>query len=60
MYLNKNKFLSSNKARYTILENMIAITLMNEGYNLYYYQSEEKLKLTLLCKLELVELFQLK
>ena len=42
MYLNKNKFLSSNKARYTILENMIAITLMNEGYNLYYYQSEGK------------------
>lgn len=42
MYLNRNKFLSDNGIRATIIENMIAITLMNEGYNLYYYQSDGK------------------
>lgn len=42
MYLNKNKFLTDNRIKYTIIENMIAITLVNAGYNLYYYQSEGK------------------
>lgn len=42
MYLNRNKFLSDNEIRSTIIENMIAIILMNDGYNLYYYQSDGK------------------
>ncbi|MGN1000594.1 MAG: ATP-binding protein [Bacilli bacterium] len=42
MYLNKNKFLTDNRIKYTIIENMVAITLVNAGYNLYYYQSEGK------------------
>lgn len=42
MYLNKTKFLSDEKLKNTILENAIAIFLVNLGFNLYYYQSEGK------------------
>ena len=42
MFLNKTKFLSDNKIKNVIIENMVAITLSNLGYNLYYYQSEGK------------------
>lgn len=42
MYLNKTKFLSDDRIKNTILENAIAIFLINSGFNLYYYQSEGK------------------
>lgn len=42
MFLNKTKFLSDIKLKNTVIENMVAITLINLGYNLYYYQSEGK------------------
>ena len=42
MYLNQNRFLTDNKIRSIIYENSIAITLVNLGFNLYYYQSDGK------------------
>ena len=42
MYLNRTKFLSDLKIKNIIIENAVAITLMNLGFNLYYYQSEGK------------------
>lgn len=42
LYLTKTKFLSDDRLKNTIIENSIAITLINLGFNLYYYQSEGK------------------
>lgn len=42
MFLNKNKFLFNDKIKNIIIENAIAISLINCGFNLYYYQSEGK------------------
>ena len=42
MFLNKTKFLSDTRLKNVIVENMVAITLANLGYNLYYYQSDGK------------------
>lgn len=42
LYLTKTKFLSDDKLKNTMIENSIAITLINLGFNLYYYQSEGK------------------
>lgn len=42
MHLTKNKFLTDINIKNIIYENSIAISLINLGYNLYYYQSEGK------------------
>lgn len=42
MFLNKNKFLMDTNIRNIIYENSIAISLVNLGFNLYYFQSEGK------------------
>ena len=42
LFLNKTKFLSNNKTINTIIENAVAIALINAGFSLYYYQSEGK------------------
>lgn len=42
MFLNKIKFLSNEKIKNIIIENAIAIVLVNLGFNLYYYQSDGK------------------
>lgn len=42
MYLNQNRFLTDNKIKSIIYENSIAISLINQGFSLYYYQSEGK------------------
>lgn len=42
MFLNKNKFLMDSNIRNIIYENSIAISLINLGFNLYYYQSDGK------------------
>lgn len=46
MYLSKNKLLSDDKAKNILLENMIAVELVNQGFSLYYYQSEGKAEVT--------------
>ncbi len=42
LHLNKIRFLSDDKYKNVIYENSIAISLINMGYNIYYYQSEGK------------------
>ena len=42
LYLNKTKFLSNDKIKNTIIENSIAISLIDAGLSLYYYQSDGK------------------
>lgn len=42
MFLNKIKFLSDDRIKNILVENAIAISLVNAGFNLYYYQSEGK------------------
>lgn len=42
MYLNKTRFLTDMNIKNIVYENYIAISLINSGYNLYYYQSEGK------------------
>ena len=42
MFLNKIKFLSDDRIKSILIENAIAISLINAGFNLYYYQSEGK------------------
>lgn len=42
MFLNKIKFLSDDKLKNIIMENSIALSLINSGFSLYYYQSEGK------------------
>ena len=42
MYLNKSKVLSDDNIKNILLENMIAVELVNQGFSLYYYQSEGK------------------
>ena len=42
LHLNKNKFLDDSDIRRSLIENNIANTLISNGYNLYYYQSDGK------------------
>lgn len=42
LFLNKTKFNMDYKLKNTLFENSIAITLINLGFSLYYYQSEGK------------------
>ena len=42
LFLNKQRFMTDNEMRRSIIENEIANTLSRLGYNLYYYQSEGK------------------
>lgn len=42
LHLNKNKFLNDDNIRRSLIENNIANTLIINGYNLYYYQSDGK------------------
>lgn len=42
LFLNKQKFLSNDNLRKIIIENSLALTLINAGFHLYYYQSEGK------------------
>lgn len=46
LFLNKIKFMTNEKIFNTILENQIAISLVNSGYPIYYYQSEGKAEVT--------------
>ncbi|MDD6879353.1 MAG: DUF4143 domain-containing protein [bacterium] len=46
LFLNKIKFLSNDNIKNIILENEIAIALINAGFPLYYYQSEGKAEVT--------------
>ena len=46
MHLNKMKFITDNDIRKTLIENNVANTLVNLGYNLYYYQSEGKTEIS--------------
>lgn len=50
MFLNKNKFLMDNNARNIIYENSIAISLVNLGFSLYYYQSEGKAEVSFIVQ----------
>ena len=42
LHLNKSKLLKDEKIKETLYENHIAKTLVENGYSLYYYQSEGK------------------
>ena len=53
MYLNRTKFLSDISIKNTILENLIAITIANLGFNLYYYQSEGKAEVSFVVQTRL-------
>ncbi len=53
MYLNRTKFLSDFSIKNTIIENMVAITIANMGFNLYYYQSEGKAEVSFVVQTRL-------
>ena len=42
LHLNKTKFLTDDNVRRSLVENNVANTLINNGYNLYYHQSDGK------------------
>lgn len=42
LHLNKSKLLTNDDIRRSLVENDVANTLINYGYNLYYYQSDGK------------------
>ena len=46
MHLNQTKFLTNDSIKNIIYENSIAISLINSGYSLYYYQSEGKAEIS--------------
>jgi hypothetical protein len=46
MHLNQVKFLTNDIVKNIIYENSIAISLVNAGYSLYYYQSEGKAEIS--------------
>ena len=46
LHLNKNIFSNSDEIRRSLVENNLANTLLNNGYNLYYYQSDGKAEIS--------------
>ena len=46
MYLNTSKFLSDYNIKSILMENAVAIELLNQGFSLYYYQSDGKAEVT--------------
>lgn len=46
LHLNKIKFLNNDEIRRSLVENNIANTLVNNGYNIYYYQSDGKAEIS--------------
>ena len=42
LYLNTSKYLSDYKIKSILMENAVAIELLNQGFSLYYYQSDGK------------------
>lgn len=46
LHLNKTKFLNNDEIRRSLVENNIANTLVNNGYNIYYYQSDGKAEIS--------------
>ena len=46
LHLNKNKFLNDDEIRRSLIENNVANTLINNGYNLYYHQSDGKAEIS--------------
>lgn len=42
LHLNRTKFLNDSDVRRSLVENNVANTLVNNGYNLYYHQSDGK------------------
>lgn len=50
MHLNKNMYANNYQYKYIIYENSVAITLMNSGYSLYYYQSDGKAEINFIIQ----------
>ncbi len=50
MQLSRLKFLTDNTSKYILFENMVANSISNCGYNLYYYQSEGKAEVPFLVQ----------
>lgn len=50
MNLSRIKFLTDNASKYILYENMVANSIGNCGYNLYYYQSEGKAEVPFLIQ----------
>ena len=46
LHLNRNSFLGNDDIRRSLIENNVANTLINNGYNLYYHQSEGKAEIS--------------
>ena len=46
LYLNRSRFLSDENIRSILIENSVAIELLNQGFSIYYYQSEGKAEVT--------------
>jgi len=50
MNLSKMKLLTDNTIKYILYENMVANSISNCGYNLYYYQSEGKAEVSFIIQ----------
>ncbi len=48
--MNRNRLLTDNDIRRTLIENNLANTLINNGFSLYYYQSEGKAELSMVIQ----------
>ena len=46
LFLNKQRFLIDLDLRRSLIENEVAMTLIRQGFNLYYYQSDGKAEIT--------------
>ncbi len=50
MHLSRIQYLTDNVSKYIFYENMVANSIVNCGYNLYYYQSEGKAEVSFLIQ----------
>ena len=50
MHLSRIQYLTDNVSKYILYENMVANSIVNCGYNLYYYQSEGKAEVSFLIQ----------
>ena len=50
LHLNRNKFLLDDNIRRSLVENNVANTLIMNGYNLYYYQSDGKAEISFIIQ----------
>ena len=46
LFLNKQRFLMDSDIRRSLIENEVANTLIRQGFNLYYYQSDGKAEIS--------------